>query len=169
MEIWKTMKENEKYEVSSLGRIKTKKTGRIRKTRVSNKGYEIVGIYINKKLKYLYVHRIVANNFLENSKGYKEVNHINENKLDNNISNLEYCDTKYNCNYGTRVKRILKSKEHTFKSIIQKDKYNNIIKRWKNIIEIQQQTKFNKQGIYFCCEGKYKTSGGYIWEYETTL
>ena len=169
MEIWKTMKEHNNYEVSNTEKVRNKQTQRILKTTISYKGYERFIVYIDKKPKCFYMHRVVANNFLKNDNNYKEINHKNENKLDNNVYNLEYCDTKYNCNYGTRVKRILKSKEHTFKSIIQKDKDNNIIKRWKNIIEIQQQTKFNKQGIYFCCEGKYKTSGGYIWEYETTL
>lgn len=169
MEIWKVMKENKKYEISNFGKVRTIATGRIRKTRISNKGYEQVGIYIEKKLKYLYIHRIVANNFLENINNSKEVNHINENKLDNRVENLEYCDTKYNCNYGTRNERILKSKEQTFKSIIQKDIYDNIIKKWNNIIEIKEKTNFKKHSIYKCCEGKHKTAYGYKWEYGDNL
>ena len=166
MEIWKIMKENNNYEISNLGKVRTIKTKRIRKTRISNKGYERIGIYINKKLKYFYIHRLVANNFMKNPNNYKEINHINENKLDNRLENLEYCDTKYNCNYGTRTERIIKTKEKTFKTIIQKDKNGNVIKKWKNIIEIKNNTNFNKHSIYKCCNGKHKTAYGYKWEYD---
>jgi len=109
-EIWKTMKEHSNYEVSNMGKIRNKKTKRILKTTISYKGYERFIIYIEKKAKCFYVHRVVANNFLENYYNYKEINHKNENKLDNSVENLEYCDTKYNCNYGTRIERILDTK-----------------------------------------------------------
>ena len=116
-----------------------------------------------------YVHRVVANNFVENSNNYKEINHKNEIKTDNRVENLEYCNTKYNCNYGTRNNRIINTKRNTFKTIIQKDKNNNIIKVWKDIIEIQENTKYNKHNIYKCCEKKYKYAYDYKWEYETIL
>lgn len=165
MEIWKTMKEHTDYEISNLGRIKNKKTGRIRKTTISNKGYKQIIVYINKKAKTYYVHRLVANNFIDNPNNLKEVNHINENKLDNRVINLEWCNGEYNLHYGNRVQRILKAKEPTFKKIKQKDLQGNTIKIWKNIIEIQKETSFNKQSIYKCCNGKHKSSNGYIWEY----
>ena len=164
-EIWKTMKEHADYEISNLGRVKTKKTGRIRKTTISNKGYEQIIVYINKKAKTYYVHRLVANNFIDNPSNLREINHINENKLDNKASNLEWCDGKYNLHYGNRVQKILKTKEPTFKKIKQKDLQGNTIKIWKNIIEIQKETNFNKQSIYKCCKGKHKSANGYIWEY----
>lgn len=110
MEIWKTMKEQNNYEVSNKGKIRNKKTKRILKTTISYKGYERFIVYINKKPKCFYIHRVVANNFIENPNNYKEINHKNENKLDNSVNNLEYCDTKYNCNYGTRIRRILDTK-----------------------------------------------------------
>lgn len=164
-EVWKTMKEHADYEISNLGRVKTKKTGRIRKTTISNKGYEQIIVYINKKAKTYYVHRLVANNFIDNPSNLREINHINENKLDNKAINLEWCDGKYNLHYGNRVQRILKTKEPTFKKIKQKDLQGNTIKIWKNIIEIQKETNFNKQSIYKCCKGKHKSANGYIWEY----
>lgn len=165
-EIWKAIKENEKYEISNLGKIRNKKTGRILKTSINNKGYERVIIYINKKPKCYYIHKIVANVFLENPNNFKEINHKDENKLNNCVNNLEWCSSKYNANYGTRTKRILKSKEKNLKTIIQKNKQGNIIKIWKNILEIQEKTTYNKQCIYRCCIGKYKSYRNYIWEYE---
>ena len=164
-EVWKTMKEQEDYEISNLGRIRTKRTGRIRKTTISNKGYKQIIVYINKKPKTFYVHRLVASNFIKNPNNYKEVNHINEDKLNNNSDNLEWCDSNYNLNYGTRKQRILQTKLKTFKKIKQKDLQGKTIKIWKNIMELHKETNYNKQSIHFCCSGKYKTSHGYKWEY----
>ena len=164
-EIWKVMKEHKDYEVSNLGRIRTIKTQRIRKPSLHYKGYYQIIVYIDKKPKCFYVHRIVANNFLENPNNLPEINHKNEIKTDNRVENLEYCDTIYNNNYGTRTSRILNTKKDTFKSIIQKDKNDNVIKIWNNIIEIQNKTNFNKHNIYKCCEKKNKFAYGYKWEY----
>lgn len=111
MEVWKTMKEHKNYEISNYGKIRNKKTGRIRKTTINNKGYEQILVYINKKPKSYYVHRVVANNFIDNPNNFKEINHMDENKLNNKIDNLEWCDSKYNLLYGTRVQRILKTKK----------------------------------------------------------
>ena len=164
-EVWKQMKEHSGYEVSNFGNIKNIKTGRILKPSINNKGYLRFVVYINKKQKCFYIHRVVANNFIENKNNYNEINHINENKLDNRVQNLEWCTTKYNCNYGTRNIRVLNSKRHNFKTIIQKDKNDNIIKIWKDIIEIKENTKYSKHNIYKCCEGKYKYAYGYKWNY----
>lgn len=169
MEIWKTMEEHQNYEVSSFGKIRNKKTKRILKTTISYKGYEKFIVYVDKKPKCFYVHRVVANNFLKNPNGYKEINHINENKLDNKVENLEWCDGYYNLHYGTRIKRILKSKKCTFKKIVQKDIYGNIIRKWDNICDIQKETNYNKHSIYKCCEKKHNTAYGYKWEYADTL
>lgn len=104
------MKEHCNYEVSNLGNIRNKKTKRIRKTSINNKGYKHIIIYIDKKAKTFFVHRVVANNFIKNKNGYKEVNHKDENKLNNCVDNLEYCNSSYNLHYGTRIKRILETK-----------------------------------------------------------
>lgn len=109
-EIWKVMKEHNNYEVSNFGKIRNIKTKRILKTTKNNKGYERFIIYIDKKPKCFYVHRVVANNYLDNPNNYKEVNHKDENKSNNCINNLEWCDGLYNLSYGTRVERILNTK-----------------------------------------------------------
>ena len=162
-EIWKTMKEHNNYEVSNYGKIKNKKTGRILKTTISYKGYERFIVYIDKKPKCFYIHRVVANNFLNNPNNYKEINHINENKLDNRVYNLEYCTSKYNANYGKRNEKV--SKNQSKYKIIQKDKNGNILKIWDNVWDLTHQTKFRKDNISHCCRGKYKYAYGYKWEY----
>lgn len=112
MELWLTMKENPNYEISNKGRVRNKKTKRILKTTINNKGYERFIIYEEKsKPKMYYIHRVVANNYIDNKKNYNQVNHINENKRDNNVSNLEWCDNWYNSHYGTRLGRIWETKK----------------------------------------------------------
>lgn len=164
-EVWKIMKEHSNYEVSNLGKIKNKTTGRIRKTSINNKGYEQFIVYIDKKPKTFYVHRVVANNFLENFNNLPEVNHKDENKLNNCVDNLEWCDGCYNLHYGTRIERIISKKKPFFIKIVQKDRNKNIIKVWENINEIVCNNNYHRSNIYKCCQGKLKTAYGYIWDY----
>ena len=65
-------------------------------------GYIVVGLSKNGKQKNYKVHRLVAIAFISNPNNYVEINHIDENKHNNNVDNLEWCTRKYNCNYGER-------------------------------------------------------------------
>lgn len=103
------------YEVSSLGRVRSlnyRKTGKtqILKLVINKKGYLQVELWKEGKKKNYKVHRLVAEAFLENPQNLPQVNHLDENKQNNNVENLEYCDLKYNCNYGTRNERMGKAK-----------------------------------------------------------
>lgn len=114
------------YEVSNLGRIKSlpklHNTGsggyiekeKILKNRKDSYGYEMVVLCKNKEQRNYLVHRLVASAFLENPHNYDSINHKDENKLNNCVDNLEFCDRNYNNNYGTRNERIsntIKNKE----------------------------------------------------------
>ena len=163
-EIWKDIKEYEDlYQVSNLGRVKSK-----RKILSQTKGeYLKVGLSKNGIEKTYAVHRLVAKAFMSNPNNYNFINHIDENKYNNIYTNLEWCTNKYNCNYGNRNKNIVTSRRHTFKTIIQKDMNDNIIRVWQDIIEIQEKTNYKKHNIYKCCQGKYEKAYGYKWEYAT--
>lgn len=121
MEIWKDIKGYEGlYQVSNMGRIKSlnyRNTGEkgLLNGKPNSGGYLIVGLSKNKKTKSFYIHKLVAENFLPNPKNLPEVNHIDENKENNTVYNLEWCDRKYNNNYGSRTERAsvsLKGKKH---------------------------------------------------------
>lgn len=104
--IFRTIKGFENYEVSIHGDVRNKKTGRILKPFLIGAGYEAVGIRLEKQESVIkYVHRLVGKAFMEN-KGLPQINHKDEVKTNNHISNLEWCTPKYNCNYGTRGQRI---------------------------------------------------------------
>lgn len=102
-EIWKTIPGYEKYEVSSLGNIRNKRTQKIKSLITSGNGYILVNLYRGNELKQEYVHRVVAKAFIENPNNEKEVNHIDGDKANNIVTNLEWCDRMYNI-WNTRIK-----------------------------------------------------------------
>lgn len=79
---------------------------RILSSNIDRQGYEYVVISVYNK-RYTYkVHRLVAISFIDNPDNLPNVNHKDENKLNNNVNNLEWCTTSYNNTYGTRLKRV---------------------------------------------------------------
>jgi len=119
-EIWKDIENYEGYyQVSNLGRIRSvtrevihkngnKHTyyGSIKSQSFDKDGYKIVTFSKDSIKKSYKVHRLVAAAFLDNPNNYSAVNHKNEDKTDNCVDNLEWCDNAYNNQYGTRLERI---------------------------------------------------------------
>ena len=104
-EIWKDISGFEGvYEISSYGRVRSVKSGRILSTSKCGgcRGYISVCLSKNGKRYGKLVHRLVAEAFIENTDNLPEVNHKDEDKSNNRVDNLEFCDHKYNMNYGTR-------------------------------------------------------------------
>lgn len=108
-EIWKDCKGYEgKYQVSSMGRVWSVRAQKYLTGTVSASGYVYVHLTaLNGKRKKERLHRLVAIAFLDNPEELPQVNHKDENKLNNCIDNLEWCSAAYNCNYGTRNQRIV--------------------------------------------------------------
>ena len=96
MEIYKNIKHYENYQVSNKGNIKNQKTGHLLKPSKDRGGYFYVILYGNKIKKHKYIHRLVADAFLENpnSKGF--VDHIDNNRTNNNIENLRFATRSEN-------------------------------------------------------------------------
>lgn len=109
------------YYISDQGRVWSKCSQRILKPRYDKDGYIKVALYCCGKPKYEFVHRLVALAFCDKPEGMTLVNHKNEIRDDNRAENLEWCDYKYNNNYGTRNERLSKSQ----KALWQKYKNNN--------------------------------------------
>lgn len=98
------------YAVSNFGRVKSFHNGKEKILKPGNTGgYEIVNLCKNSKQKSFYIHRLVAHIFLTGCFDGAEVNHKDENKTNNHVSNLEWCTSKYNNNYGTRNERASES------------------------------------------------------------
>ena len=96
-EIWKPTYLTEKYEISNLGRVKTVKTGVIRKLHTGNRGYNTVVLKFDKKQYNVNIHRLVMEAFKPEEKFEGSfINHIDGNKLNNSLENLEWCTHKEN-------------------------------------------------------------------------
>lgn len=94
--MWKQIPEYENYAVNEYGEVKNVNTNHIMATDINSAGYERIQVRKNGKSKKLFRHRLVAQNFLDNPNNYKEVNHIDGNKHNNHVSNLEWCDRTHN-------------------------------------------------------------------------
>lgn len=119
-EIWRPVVGYEGlYEVSSYGRVRSLDRydgrnhfikGKLLKNKDNGNGYLICSLSKNGIVKNKYIHRLVVEAFIERPDGLYEVNHKDENKKNNSVDNLEWCDKKYNNTYGTRIEREIKTK-----------------------------------------------------------
>ena len=98
-----SIKDYPNYEISATGQIRNRKTGRLLKQFIKeSKGgsYMSVFLYNGDGRRMRLVHRLVAETFIPNPEQLPQVNHIDENSLNNRAENLEWCTAKYNINYG---------------------------------------------------------------------
>lgn len=173
MEIWIDIKGYEgKYEVSSFGRVRSfnyRNTGEIKVLSVcENKcGYLYVGLFKDGKQKKFKIHRLVAESFIPNPNNLPQVNHKSEVKTDNRVENLEWCDAKYNSNYGTHNERITQKLTNgkRSKSVLQLTKNGELVREWPSTREASRKG-YNNGGIYSCLIGKKKYYKGFIWKYK---
>lgn len=163
------------YQVSNMGRVKSMSRSvrantcgvrilpeKILREGESNSGYMLVVLCKEGKHHNKMVHRLVAEAFIPNPQNYAEVNHKDENKLNNNLNNLEWCNRAYNVNYGTGVSRCAKTK---WKAVEMIDSDGCIIKHFCSALEAERQTKVSRKSISLVCLGKKREAGGYLWRF----
>lgn len=163
IEEWKAIKDFPNYEISTKGNIRNIiRQSKLLRKQINNVGYEYV-ILSNKTTKHktLTVHRLVARTFLDNYNNNLEVNHINGNKTDNRIENLEMISHKENVKKRYEIGIV----DNNYKKVNQYDLNGNYINSWDKIIDIERKLGFYHQHISSCCKHKLKTAYGYIWRY----
>lgn len=167
-EIWKPLENYEGlYEVSNYGIVKSlnyRKTGkeRILKGNANGDGYLRVTLTKNGKKKTCRINRLVAQAFIPNPDNLPEVNHKDEDKTNNKVENLEWCTRAYNCNYGTRSKKVA---EKLSKPIYSIDKESGLVTYWESATVAERQTGISNKHINDCLKGRRKSAGGYYWFY----
>ena len=146
-EVWKDIPGYEdEYQASNLGNIRSIKSNNlILKGDYQPNGYKRVYLWKNGSKKNLLVHRLVALSFLPNPNNYEEVNHLDENKANNKLENLEWCTHSYNMNYGDVKKKI--SESHKGKVISEKSRKklseNSKNRKWINNGKLEKCVKEN--------------------------
>ena len=151
----------EKYEVSNLGKVRNIKSGIMLKPWITKDGYLRHCLYKHNKRKNLLLHRIIATAFIDNPGKKPQVNHIDENKLNNDLSNLEWCTERENAIHGTRTKRVA---EKLSKKVIQLDLNDNVLNEFESIKQAGQETGALARDISdCCCNEKRKSAGGFKW------
>lgn len=182
-EFWKEMPDYEGlYLISNKGRVKScsriKNSGgrfeylskeKMLKPSISKDGYLSVYLCKNGKMKYHALHRLVAIAFIPNDGKLSDVNHKDENKLNNVVENLEWCSKAYNTKYGTRTQR-------TSRRIQQFTKNGEYIQTFNSVKEASRTLGIGSSNIHHCAVNKEiikngksyicRTAGGFIWKYE---
>lgn len=164
LEEWRPIKDYEdRYLVSNTGSVFSKISGRLLSPKIDRYGYKVVSLSRNGKLKHFTVHRLVALTFIPNPKNLPTVNHKDENKLNNEVTNLEWTTVKDNDNYGSRNKRMADSKKKN--PIAQYDTDMNLIEIHLGIKDAMRSTGVNRNSIREVCRGNRSTAGGFVWRY----
>ena len=164
-EIWRAIKGYEDlYEVSNFGRVKSLfRYKKVLKPIKDTNGYLKVNLYKNGSHKFVNIHKLVANAFIDNPNNFKYINHKDEDKTNNRVDNLEWCSFYYNLLYGTRLERIAKKNN---KPILQFDLNGNFIKEYESITQASKELNIKLDYISSCCLGRRKTSKGYIFKFK---
>lgn len=162
------------YEVSDLGRVKSVSRviarGDVRQTvnerilspKLSKKGYLIVGLHRCAKTQHKYVHRLVAEAFLEVPNSECEVNHKDEDKTNNRLDNLEWCSHTANVNHGTGRCRHDRALARPCSCYTENGQF---IRTYESITEAAREFGVGKSSIWAAIVGKSATCKGMIWTY----
>lgn len=172
-EIWLPVEGYEEfYEVSSLGRIRSLDrvfidkcgnekhlTGRILKQNHGTNGYLSVQFSVNDVKQRRMVHRVVAKAFIPNPENLPEVNHKDEDKYNNRIDNLEWCDRHYNNCYGTKIRRSMSKMRHPIEAL----KDGIVVATFRSQLDAAKITGNSQGNIWRALNESGATCGGYEW------
>lgn len=151
------------YTISDKGEIVNTNTNKELKPYIRKDGYVVATLSKGGKKYKCYLHRLVAETFIPNPDNLPQVNHKDEDKTNNCVSNLEWITSKDNCNYGTRNER--QGLGHS-KPIEQYDLEGNFIKEWDSAAQVERDLGFNHSNISKCCLGRYNIAYNYKWKFK---
>lgn len=148
------------YQVDRNGNVYSKKTEKYLHPNAYG-GYNRLNLYQDGKKKLMTVHRLVAMTFVKNPNNDVIVNHIDGDKTNNTVENLEWISQKKNVQHSVDTR--LQGK--FTKCVVQLDKNNKEINRYSSIQEAAKKTGIKHQNISLVCWNKGKTAGGYKWRF----
>lgn len=176
-EVWKDISGYEGlYQISNYGMVKSLHFGKekILKPSVNSSGYYRVFLKGNGKSKRPFIHRLVAETFLEKIDNKNVVNHIDNNPKNNKVCNLEWVTQDENMAYmakqgrsnkkGTWLEKIIESNKKNYVPIIKMNQNNEILKRYEKLTDVKKDG-YRPGDVCKCCQGERKTAGGFRWRY----
>lgn len=157
---WKEIKGYENlYEISTDGQIRNMGTDKIIKQHIRN-GYKSTSLYKNKKSNTKNVHRLMGFTFLELTVD-KQINHMDGNKINNKLNNLEVVTAKGNTKHAKDTGLF----KHHVKKVSQFDMDGNFVKEFSSIKDAEKETGVCNKHISTVCRGRRNSTGGFIWKY----
>ena len=159
---WKTIKEYPDYKISNLGIVKNFKT--VPEKEISQRlrnGYNVVRLYDGPRSQHYSIHRLIAIYFIENPDPvkFKLVDHIDGDKLNNDITNLRWTNASGN-------KKNWDSNRTNYNKVIQYNLEGEELKIWDSAASAAKELKFNSSSLCNCCGHRRLTYKGFIWRYE---
>ena len=174
-EIWKDIEGYDCYQVSNLGRVRSVdhkmkhssggyaiRKGKLLKPSTTHNGYLRIGLGGHKQQKWYFVHRLVYEAFIGPIPEGMQVNHIDECKTNNMVTNINLMTPKENTNWGTGKYRQVKAKK---KPVIQYTLNGEEFCYWFSAIDAEKETNSPNSNIRNCCKGNRSSAGGYKWRY----
>lgn len=171
-EVWKDISGYEGYyQISNFGRIKsikrtiTRKDGKAKtfspvmlKQNIGTTGYSYANLSQKGKAKSERAHRLVAEAFIGNPENLPCINHIDENKTNNKVENLEWCSYRYNNTYND--KQLCRATP-----VLQFTTNGEFVRKHRSQAEAEKAMGRGRLNISACCRGKIKSCAGYVWKY----
>lgn len=162
VEIWKDIENYPNYQVSNFGYVRCTNYHREHRTHLlafipDSDGYLQVKLCKNGIVKFKRVHRLVAEAFIENKTNKEQVNHIDGNKTNNAITNLEWATSKENMHHAFKtglMANVYKPRPTMSKIVYQFDNNKKLIKKWNSLREIEKKLNISHSTISYACKNK---------------
>lgn len=145
------------YAATSCGRIWSHKSQKFLKPTSNGAGYLVVNLSKEGKIYRFYVHRLVGLTYLPNPDNLPQINHKDENKQNNNINNIEWCDCQYNINYGEHNKKSSESRKQPVYCV-------ELDRVFDSAKQAGEELGISRANISSCLAGRRLSVGGYHWQ-----
>ena len=157
------------YEVSSCGKVRNSKTGKLLSSYRNKQGYLYIKLQINKKQTHKAVHRLVAAAFVDNPENKPQVNHLDLNKSNNHYSNLEWATGRENSmhaikNGAVNYRKRNPSSKYKYFNVKKLSLNGDLIEEFAGISKAAADTGINKHNIHAVIRGDRKSAGGFLWK-----